>query len=315
MDSEPELLSNYSCLEWLPGAQVPSPRSYWEAVTRHREEMELIPVEELDRRGKAISEFHTRMSHLVDEFLAAAGTSGPGVWFAIGDAYMAGVGAARNRERALHWFRQAADAGHTSAMVRLGNAMRHPDHENDRAEAARWYRAAAERGNSSGMVQMGFACREGDGVPQNYEEATRWFAKAIDAGETHSMLHLGRVLARHLDSPTEALTWLLKAAEHGHRESYIELAMLYDQPGTPVHDPSEAVKWYRKVIEVDSGSRLRAMLALARHCAEGDGIERDLSAASEWLHKVMQLAREKSKEHREAAKMLKRLEAAKHATP
>jgi TPR repeat protein len=278
---------------------------YWAALARHRSEVERLPIEDPPRQRPPKTDFQSKMSRIVDRLLESSKSGSEDVWFAIGDAYQSGTGTAKNREQGLRWFHKAAEAGHVRAMVRLGGALNHSEHSESWGEAVRWFQRAADCGDASAMVFLGFAYREGQGVAQNHKQAVSWFIKAVAAGDTHSMIHAGRVLARHLESPAEALEWFLRAAEQGHRDSFVELAMLYDQPGTPVHDPAEAVRWYKIVEKETSGSRPRAMMALAKHCLDGDGTPRDLPAASEWLRKFMQITREKSKEHRAAAKMLK----------
>ncbi len=280
---------------------------YWDAVTRHRSEVERLLTEDPPRHRPPMPDFQSKMSRIVDRLLEASKSASPDVWFAIGDAYQMGAGTAKNREQGLRWFQKAAEAGHVRAMVRLGNALKHTDHPETWSEGVRWLQRAADGGDASAMAFLGFAYREGKGVAQNYNQALSWFIKAVTAGDTHSVIHVGRVLARHLDSPAGALGWFLQAAEQGHRDSFVELAMLYDQPGTPVHNPAEAVRWYKIVEKETGGSQARAMMALATHCLDGDGTPRDLLAASEWLRKLMQITREKSKEHRAAAKMLKRI--------
>jgi TPR repeat protein len=280
--------------------------AYWDAVVRQRNMVHTISIEESTPRHQR-PDFQVTMSRLVDQLLESSKSGSLDAWFMIGDAYQSGTGTKQNREQALRWFRKAAEAGHIRSMVRLGTALHHTDYEETWAESVKWFQKAADLGDSSGMISLGFAYRDGQGVAQDYGLAASWFIKAIAAGDTHSMIHAGRVLARHLNSHAEALSWFLRAAEHGHKDSFVELAILYDQPGTPLHNPTEAVRWYKVVEKETKCSRPRAMMALAIHCRDGDGTPRDLKAATEWLRQYMQLTREKSKEHRAAAKMLKRI--------
>jgi TPR repeat protein len=278
--------------------------AYWEAVVRQRNKVDTISIEESPPRHRG-PDFQVTMWRLVDQLLESSKSGSLDAWCMIGDAYQTGTGTKRNREQALRWFRKAADSGHIRSMVRLGIALHHPDYEETWAESVTWFQKAADLGDAKGMVFLGFAYREGQGVAQDYELAAGWFIKAVAAGDTGSMIHAGGVLARHLNSHAEALGWFLRAAEHGNKDGFLELAMLYDQPGTPVHNPAEAVKWYKVVEQKTMAFRPRAMMALAIHCRDGDGTPRDLKAAAEWLRQYMQLTREKSKEHRAAAKMLK----------
>ena len=280
--------------------------AYWAAVVRRRNEILTISMDDVLQRQPE-PDFQVTMSRLVDQLLESSKSGSLDAWFMIGDAYQMGFGTAKNRDQALRWFRKAAEAGHVTSMMRLASALNHPDHTDNWAESVTWVQKAADRGEARAMASLGFAYQEGRGVAQDQRQAVNWFVKAVAAGDTRAMIHAGRVLSRELNSHAEALIWFLRAAEHGHKDSFVDLAMLYDQPGTPVHNPSEAVRWYKIVEKESKRSRPRAMLALAIHCRDGDGIPRDLKAAAEWLRQYLQLTREKSKEHRAAARMLKRI--------
>lgn len=163
------------------------------------------------------------------EFVAAFAclhqdSSDPAVWHALGDAYSKGWGTTADREQALRWFRQAANAGHAKSMVRLGNLLNRPPPDGAPTEAIQWFRRAAELGNASGMIFLGFAYREGTGVPCDQRQAVDWFIKAVEAGDDHSMIHAGRMYSRNLQRPAEVMYWFSRAAEAGQTESQLESA-------------------------------------------------------------------------------------------
>ncbi len=293
------------------GLYAESPAAvFWELFGRHRVEIEAIPIEEHQRRREKIQEFQTKFSILVDQLIEQKNQPDPETWYALGAAYRSGNGAQRNRDEAIRWFRRAAEAGHTKAMMSLGSALRYPDHwrEGAEAEALEWARKAAELGSSSGMISLGLAYQDGTGVPRDPQQAAAWFIKAVEAGDGHSLVYAGRVYARQLASPGEAVKCFLRAVEAGYDESFVELAILYDDRTSPVHDPAEAVKWFKIVAEETCGSRPRAMLALARHCRDGSGTAQDLKMAREWLTRLLAITSPKSAEYREATSLLAEIE-------
>ena len=238
---------------------------------------------------------------------AATESQDPAVWHALGNAYNTRMGTARDPEQAIKWLRRAADAGYAPAMVSLGLRLLHPKPSADAAAAIRWFRKAAERGYDGGMVWLGFSYREGDGVPCDHAEAVRWFIKAVEAGDAHSMIHVGRMYAGYMSSPAQALPWFLRAAEAGLTESYIWLADLYANPESEVYNPAEAHKWYCVVAEYSEGTHSRALLAIARQYLDGRGVPCDLKTAKLWLPRLLQAVPPKSSTHREATKLLKKL--------
>ena len=61
----------------------------------------------------------------------------------------------RDPAEAMHWLREAADAGHVEAMCRVGffyeNAL---GVKQDEAEAKRWYRKAADKGHAKAKAKL-----------------------------------------------------------------------------------------------------------------------------------------------------------------
>ena len=239
---------------------------------------------------------------------AAADSEDPAVWHALGNAYNSRMGTERDPDQALKWLRRAAEAGHAPAMVSLGLRLLHPKPSADAPAAIQWFRKAAEKGYDGGMVWLGFSYREGDGVPCDHAEAVRWFTKAVEAGDTHSMIHVGRMYAGYMSSPAQAVPWFLRAAAAGLTESYIWLADLYANPESEVYNPAEAHKLYRVVAEHSEGTHSRALLAIARQYLDGTGVPCDINTAKLWLRRLLQAVPEKSSAHREASKLLKKLE-------
>jgi TPR repeat protein len=102
--------------------------------------------------------------------------------------------------------------------------------------------------------------------------------------------------------------WFLRAAEAGFPDSFIELANLYNERESPVYNPAEAHKWYRVVAEYSEGTNSRALLALAHHHLDGAGVPCDLSEARLWLRRLLQVVPPRSASHREATRLLKKLD-------
>ncbi|ENO97832.1 Sel1 domain-containing protein repeat-containing protein [Thauera phenylacetica B4P] len=89
---------------------------------------------------------------------------------------------ARGREvstEAVGKLRQAAEGGHTGAMVLLGKLYRSGiGMPQNYALAARWLGEAANAGDPEGMVEFGRLHRSGIGVEQDAVQAYVWFNRA-----------------------------------------------------------------------------------------------------------------------------------------
>ena len=247
-------------------------------------------LNELKKRTRALAAHRAEFSSYITELLKLGHEGHVEASFALGDAYVAGNGVSRDRARAILWFKKAAEAGHVRAMVRLANALTHPDSPATAEEGVLWLKKAAAVGDSAAMVFLGFAYREGKGVPPDYEEAARWFTRAYEAGDLLSMAHIGRLHAWWTKSPALALPWLRRAADAGFTDSYWALATLCADVKSPFFSPAEAVHWYRAIANSPVSGAARALVYLARLTRDGIGTEQNFSLAQTYLETALTLA-------------------------
>jgi TPR repeat protein len=151
---------------------------------------------------------------------------------------------------------------------------------------------------------LAFAYREGTGVACDHQQAVDWFIKAVEAGDKHSMIHAGRIYSHYLQRPGTAMHWFLKAAEAGQTESHLELAILYRDRKSPLYNAKQAMHWYQRVAEGESGSTDRARIALAHFYRNGEGTAHDPAKAKAWLSKVIETAPPTSAFYQEAKSLL-----------
>jgi TPR repeat protein len=114
-------------------------------------------------------------------------------------------------------YRQAADLGHTNAMVALGVHYRQGlGVGQDLTVAVRWFRAAAERGDPAGQAQLGFAYEDGEGVPENWGEMRRWCEKSAAQIHQLGLNCVGRLYQFGMAVPMnreKARVWFERAAD------------------------------------------------------------------------------------------------------
>lgn len=247
--------------------------------------------------------FLSQCGLLFRELLKCAEEEGPEAWFAIGHAYSHGWGPARDRFAGQAWFRRAADEGHSRSMVRLANSLSRTPTEGEQEEAIEWLEKAAALGDASGMVFLGFAYREGKGVPLDSEQAAAYFIKAFEAGDSHAAVYVGKLFAHQLKNPALGVEWLLRAAEAKCSDSYLYLALLYDDRDSALYDPAAAVRWYQTTADDPKGYGKRALLELARHYRDGAGVEPDRERALQFLDRLDQIPRMPTEIAKDAQKL------------
>ncbi|WP_175649294.1 tetratricopeptide repeat protein [Micromonospora avicenniae] len=85
-------------------------------------------------------------------------------------------------DEAVHWLRQAADAGVVEAYSRLGDRLSERDLDE---EALRWYVRGAEAGDKGSMFAAACWYRDGFGGPVDLVQALRWYLAMlnVDSGD------------------------------------------------------------------------------------------------------------------------------------
>lgn len=155
--------------------------------------------------------------------------------------------------KARHWYEIAADAGHTGAMVNLGNLLVDksrtwsgaPDVGALIARALGWSSfgaAAAPVGGADAVTDSSSPPSERVNSPE-LVEARRWYETAAATGRTEAMVNLGHLLAAS-DPPdlNRARHWYENAAALGDTEAMVGLGHLLAALDPP--DLIEARQWY-----------------------------------------------------------------------
>lgn len=154
-------------------------------------------------------------------------------------------------------------------------------------------RPLADAGSAEAQYQLGsLALTECELI--SGREAFSLFVKAAEQGHPEAMYHLAtfpdflREPFRSPLSDAQAWHWLLRAAEgdcvQAQRDAGASLATGEWLEGKIPQDLAAAVAWYRRAAEAGHAD---AQYNLASMLAEGEGCDRDLPAAREWLSRAV----------------------------
>lgn len=185
----------------------------------------------------------------------------------LADRLMRGEGVATNPLIAMKWLRQAADADHTAAQLRLARLMENPPFpmQADIGEATKWYVRLTIKGETDAVAAL-----------QRLAEGSQP-AKAL--------LGLAQFHAAH-DQQSEASRYFLKAAEHGEVSAMREVAQRYDEGIGLIKDQETALNWRIKAADAnDPTAQIEA--AIAYH----DGVLRPKNL-NEWRRRLEQAAQQ-----------------------
>jgi TPR repeat protein len=110
----------------------------------------------------------------------------------LGFMYEKGMGVTQSHEKAVKWYRKAAEQGYAIAQYNLGiKYSRGQGVAQNNAEAIKWYHRAAEQGYVTAQYHLAARYREGQGVMQNHAEAAKWYRKAAEQGHAEAQFLLG----------------------------------------------------------------------------------------------------------------------------
>lgn len=111
----------------------------------------------------------------------------------------------------------AARQGDLDAQFRIARAaLLAPERSKDATrEAVDLLRQAAEGGHTGAMIQLGKLYKSGVGTPQNYDVAARWLGEAARAGDPQGMVEFGRLHRSGIgveQDAVQAYVWFNRAA-------------------------------------------------------------------------------------------------------
>jgi TPR repeat protein len=221
----------------------------------------------------------------------------PAQWNNIGVKYRFGIGVKKSVEKAVQYFKMAADAGHPDGMFNYCFAIMNSDtmaealqylkqaadagHVDailnyaislDRGwagqpnlrEAMRYYRLGADQGNTDAMCRYAVACTEGwDGRPDR-QKALRYYRSAADSGSATGMINYANAMATGLSGrpdTREAMRWYQMAADAGNVEAMFSYAVGLERGYLGTADTSAVGKYYK--MAADEGHE-EAKAALAK---------------------------------------------------
>ena len=163
------------------------------------------------------------------ELLAGAERGERAAMLATGIAYYQGKGVDQDCYEARSWLKKAAGAGEIEAYYLIGTLDDDGSCGIGRAERAmEYYRLAAEMGHSGAQYRLGELYRTGRGVEQDTLTASKWLEAAAAQKEPRAFCSLARIYAKGGEvkaNRQKALRWLRRGLE-SHNPDAVELCRM-----------------------------------------------------------------------------------------
>lgn len=148
--------------------------------------------------------------------------------------------------KALEYYQKAAEGGVVPAMAACGNLYFKGGGgiEKNAEKAIQWFKKAADFGNTAAMNNIGYIY----GTLENYEEALTWYEKSAALDNVTAMLNLSSVYKNQFQNKKIAAQWLKKAESLKDTDSIREVAGFYAADAENDRQINKAIKLYQKAI-------------------------------------------------------------------
>jgi TPR repeat protein len=170
-------------------------------------------------------------------FLLAAAQGHGGATVEIGRLYRFGNGVQKDLGAAETWFAKAAEKGNAVAELKL--ALLYDQDEGMPDKAISFYKQAADDGDTDAMASLYLVYSNGRGVAVDRAEGVKWLTKAAEAGSAHAQCLLGdyhenprwetaggRMVLPPPNMP-EAVRWYRLSADQGWAGGQYHLGLCY----------------------------------------------------------------------------------------
>ena len=192
--------------------------------------------------------------------------------------------------KAVDYYRQAAELGHARAMVSLGTCYFYGRGvERDLQKMIMWCRKAADLGEPGAYFNLGNCYAKGQDVPKDEVEAKSWYEKCVQTcnepqrkDDPWCQCLLGICYSNGNAVPVdkeEAVRLFRQSAEQGLPEGQCYLGVCFLYGNGVEKDEKEAAFWFRKAAEQGIPE---AMGNLGTCYLEGYGVEKDIKEAVNW---------------------------------
>lgn len=202
----------------------------------------------------------------------------------LGNFYYAGIIVEENLQKALEFYRKAAELKNSTAFVNLGKIY---EGEKNFDQAFKFYNSAAKLGNETAMIEIYLMYKEGRGVQKNKKQADFWYEKIKNKLLTlaDDMYEIGHNYAlngyfnkndsKYADSCYKtAMEYFKKAVSYGKIDAYEDIGKFYLRGHGVKKNLEKAMEYFTKCGDWS---------ALARSYLEGKDVEQDTEKAIKYF--------------------------------
>jgi len=184
-------------------------------------------------------------------------------------------GANKNFVTAVHWLRQAANAGHAPAQYQLANRYLSAEGvEKSVKRGVYWLQQAATQGVAAAKTALTQLEQAG------YED---WIK--AEEGDAQAQYRIAQILFSHKqnDAYSQALLWMERSARQAFLPAMLGLAEIYQHNEILPADPEKSLYWYEQAAQRGVAD---AQFQLGEMYSRGIGTRRDSALAARWYRQA-----------------------------
>ena len=221
---------------------VKKAETLWESGKRDEAEALLLSIND-DKKPDAIFQLaylyenatpktEANTSKSFQLYLQAAELGEPAAQYHLGHSYRLGRGTEKSATKAVYWYEKSALQNYPDAQNSLAISYHYGEGvETDKEKALKWYILAANNDYPNAQNVLGAFYEMGFGSLQVDEnKAAEWKHRAANNGNFDAMLSLSLYYTNGFGvkkSPAKTHTYILLAANSGHRFSQLKLGVAY----------------------------------------------------------------------------------------
>jgi len=202
-----------------------------------------------------------------------------------------GVVGDQDFEKAEHWFRLAADQGHTDSIFGLAFVLsRRAKTTADEIEIARLFGLAAEKGNKAAQYSLAmYILSEKANLKKDINAAVNLLKKS--AAQNNPKAHIALVEMAHkkecdIETGKQSLEWLKNEAEKENPDAQYKMGVINEQGYIIPQDLSTAIEWYTKAALNGLSS---AHMKIGQLYESGSGVEIDYKEARQFYENAVEM--------------------------
>ena len=245
--------------------------------------------------------------------------------FLLGFASETGQGTEASREKALEYYRRAAEGKHEEATYRRALILLNSEEEAERKQGREALENAAKDDPANAGRILGEAWLRGSlSEKPDFDKTVEWWTRSADSGDTTALILLARLFSGEFGFQDKAdlkksISYYQKAADLGDRNAWLPLGSRLLNGAEETRDETKGREWVRKAIDDDQivgwlalgdfeenqkkdnkaayeaylkgaeAGQPDCMLAVARFHYQGLEGEKDETKGREWLEKAAEV--------------------------